>query len=70
MEDNHINYNIIFKDKDNIIKDFKNRNNYNKYKAIEQMDINNKVNMMIDKIKNASNDEIERLVYIIYEVFK
>ena len=72
LEDNHINYNIIFKDKDNIIKDFKNRNNYNKYKdkAIEQMDINNKVNMMIDKIKNASNDEIERLVYIIYEVFK
>lgn len=72
LEDNHINYNIIFKDKNNIIKDFKNRNNYNKYKdkAIEQMDINNKVNMMIDKIKNASKDEIERLVYIIYEVFK
>ena len=72
LEDNHINYNIIFRDKDNIIKDFKNRNNYNKYKdiAIEQMDVNNKVNMMIDKIKNASKDEIERLVYIIYEVFK
>ena len=72
LEDNHMNYNIIVKGKNNIIKDFKNRKKYNKYKdkAIEQMDINNKVNMMIDKIKNASNDEIERLVYIIYEVFK
>ena len=72
LEDKHINYNIIFRNKDNIIKDFKKINNYDKYKekAIEQMDINNKVNIMIDKIKNASREEIERLIYIVYEVFK
>lgn len=56
LEDNTINYNIIFRDKDNIIKDFKNRNNYLKFKdrALEKIDIDNKVNMIIDKIKKCS----------------
>ena len=72
LEDKHINYNIIFKNKENIIKDFKNRNTYNKYKDMvyEKIDIDSKVNMMIDKISNASKDEMERLMYIVYEVFK
>ena len=34
------------------------------------MDIDSKVNMMIDKINNASKEELERLMYIVYEVFK
>ena len=56
LEDNTINYNIIFRDKDNIIKDFKNRNDYLKFKdrALEKINIDNKVNMIIDKIKKCS----------------
>lgn len=53
LENKHISYNIIFKNKDNIIKDFKNRNTYNKYK-----------DMAYEKI------DIDRLMYIVYEVFK
>ena len=72
LDNNHINYNVIYNSKENIIRDFKKINNYSKYESLayEKMDIDSKVNMIIDKIKNASKDEIERLVYIIYEVFK
>ena len=72
LEDNHINYNVIYKNKDSLVKDFGKINNYSKYEnlALEKMDIDSKVNMIIEKIKNASKDEIERLVYIIYGVFK
>ena len=72
LEELHINYNIIYKNKDNVIKDFKKLNNYDKYKnkAYEKMDIDSKVNMVIDKINNASREQLDRLVYIIYEFFK
>ena len=72
LEDNTINYNVIFRDKDNIIKDFKNRNNYLKFKdrALEKIDIDNKVNMIIDKIKKCNKNDLERIFYIIYEYFK
>ena len=72
LDNNHINYNVIYNSKENIIRDFKKINKYSKYESLayEMMDIDSKVNMIIDKIKNASKDEIERLVYIIYEVFK
>lgn len=71
LEDNTINYNIIFRDKDNIIKDFKNRNNYLKFKdrALEKIDIDNKVNMIIDKIKKCNKNDLEKLFYIIYLLF-
>ena len=66
MEDNTINYNVIYRDKDNIIKDFKNRNNYLKFKdrALEKIDIDNKVNMIIDKIKKCSKNDLEKIFYI------
>lgn len=71
LEDNTINYNVIFRDKDNIIKDFKNRNNYLKFKdrALEKIDIDNKVNMIIDKIKKCSKSDLEKIFYIIYLLF-
>ena len=71
LEDNTINYNIIFRYKDNIIKDFKNRNNYLKFKdrALEKIDIDNKVNMIIDKIKKCNKNDLEKLFYIIYLLF-
>ena len=72
LEDNTINYNVIFRDKDNIIKDFKNRNNYLKFKdrALEKIDIDNKVNMIINKIKKCNKSDLERILYIVYEYFK
>lgn len=72
LEDNTINYNVIFRDKDNIIKNFKNRNNYLKFKdrALDKIDIDNKVNMIIDKIKKCNKSDLERIFYIIYEYFK
>lgn len=71
LEDNTINYNVIFRDKDNIIKDFKNRNNYLKFKdrALEKIDIDNKVNMIIDKIKKCNKSDLEKIFYIIYLLF-
>lgn len=71
LEDNTINYNVIFRDKDNIIKDFKNRNNYLKFKdrALDKIDIDNKVNMIIDKIKKCNKNDLEKLFYIIYLLF-
>ena len=72
LEDNTINYNVIFRDKDNIIKDFKNRNNYLKFKdrALDKIDVDNKVNMIIDKIKKCNKNDLEKIFYIIYEYFK
>ena len=72
QEELHINYNIIYKNKDSYVKDFKKINNYSKYEklAYEKMDIDSKVNMIIDKINNASREQLDRLVYIIYEFFK
>lgn len=71
LEDNYINYNIIYKDRDNIIKSFSNRNNYLKFKdrALEKIDIDNKVNMIIDKIKKCNKSDLEKLFYIIYILF-
>ena len=62
LEDNTINYNVIFK----------NRNNYLKFKdrALDKIDIDNKVNMIIDKIKKCNKSDLERIFYIIYEYFK
>ena len=72
LEDNHINYNIIYKNRDMEVKDFKKLNNYDKYRknAYEKMDIDSKVNILIDKIKNANRDELDKLIYIIYEFFR
>ena len=72
LEDNYINYNIIYKDRDNIIKSFSNRNNYFKFKdrALDKIDIDNKVNMIIDKIKKCNKNDLEKIFYIIYEYFK
>lgn len=71
LEDNYINYNIIYKDRDNIIKSFSNRNNYLKFKdrALDKIDIDNKVNMIIDKINNCNKNDLEKIFYIIYLLF-
>ena len=72
LDNNHINYNVIYKSKENIIRDFKKINNYSKYESLayEKMDIDSKVNMIIEKINNCNSYQLDKLVYIIYEFFK
>lgn len=74
LEDNHINYSITYlnKEKDNIYKDFKKLNNYNKFKdkALENMDRVNKINYVIERINNCSNDKLDKLLFILCEYFK
>lgn len=74
LEENHINYNITYlnKEKDNIYKDFKKLNNYNKFKdkALENMDRVNKINYVIERINNCSNDKLDKLLFILCEYFK
>lgn len=72
LDNNHINYNVIYKNKGNIIRDFKKINNYSKYESLayEKMDIDSKVNMIIEKINNCNSYQLDKIVYIIYEFFK
>lgn len=74
LEENHINYNITYlnKENENIYKDFKKLNNYNKFKdkALENMLRINKINYVIERINNCSNDKLDKLLFILCEYFK
>lgn len=72
LESNHINYNVIYKGRENIYKNYGKINNYNKYKdiALNNMDTINKIKLVNDKINNCSKEQLDRLVNIIYEYFK
>ena len=72
LENNHINYNVIYKNKDMVVKDYKKINNYSKYlnMAYDKMDMDSKVNMIIDKINKCDRDKLDKLIFILYEFFK
>ena len=61
LEDKKISYMVIYIDKDPLVKDFKKLNNYEVYKnkAIKKLDYVDKVNKIIDKIKNMNEEEFE-----------
>ena len=52
---------VIYIDKDPLVKDFKKLNNYEVYKnkAIKKLDYVDKVNKIIDKIKNMNEEEFK-----------
>ena len=52
---------VIYIDKDPLVKDFKKLNNYEVYKnkAIKKLDYVDKVNKIIDKIKNVNEEEFK-----------
>lgn len=52
---------VIYIDKDPLVKDFKKLNNYEVYKnkAIKKLDYIDKVNKIIDKIKNMKEEEFK-----------
>jgi len=72
LENNHINYNVIYKDRDMVVKDYKKINTYSKYldMAYEKMDMDSKVNIIIDKINKCDRDKLDKLIFILYEFFK
>ena len=61
LEDKKISYMVIYIDKDPLVKDFKKLNNYEVYKnkAIKKLDYVDKVNKIIDKIKNVNEEEFK-----------
>lgn len=64
LEDEKISYQIIYLDKDPLIKDYKKLNKYNlvKEKALHRLDYVNKVNMIIEKIKKMSEEEFSEFL--------
>ena len=61
LEDKKISYMVIYIDKNPLVKDFKKLNNYEVYKnkAIKKLDYVDKVNKIIDKIRNMNEQEFE-----------
>ena len=55
-----------------VVKDYKKINTYSKYldMAYEKMDMDSKVNMIIDKINKCDRDKLDKLIFILYEFFK
>lgn len=64
LEDNKISYQIIYTNNKPVIKDYKKLNNYDKFykKSLETMEIQNKVDIIVDKIKNASNEDLMKIL--------
>lgn len=64
LENRKISYRIIYFDKEPIEKNFKKLNKYGEYynKAIELLDKQKRIDIIIEKLKYASEDEIERII--------
>ena len=71
MEEKSINY--IIKGEEEIVKDYKKKNNYSKYldKSISRSSINRRINNILDKIskmdENKLNDIIDIIEDYVYE---
>lgn len=59
-----ISYQIIYDNDKPVIKDYKKLNNYNIFfsKSLFMIDRQNKIDMIIDRIKNFEEDDLEKLV--------
>lgn len=65
LEENNINY--IIKDKEEQIKDFKKKNNYDKYleKSITKDNINKRISNILEKINKLDNNKLNELLTLI-----
>lgn len=70
LEDYKISYQIIYKDREPVFKDFKKINKYIHFfkQSLYLIDKQNKIDMAIDKITNSSIIEIEKIMEAIYNV--
>ncbi len=64
LEENKISYQIIETNKDPVIKDFKKINNYNKAReeALKSLDAEERINNIVDKIKLATESQLEEIL--------
>ena len=72
LEDNKISYQIISRDKDPIVKDYKKINKYSKFKddAIKKNNLTVRINLIIEKIKNLSSEDALAMLEKIEECLK
>ena len=72
LEDKKISYQIISRDKDPVVKDYKKINNYLKYKdeAVKKNDVAIRLELLLEKIKSLSYEEALALLEKIEECLK
>ena len=70
LDDYKISYQIIYTDKNPIVKDYKKLNNYEAFytKSLYLIEKQNKIDIIVDKITNASSQEIDRLMEKLLDV--
>lgn len=68
LEDKKISYQVIYNDKNPLIKDFKNKSRYNEFRiaAIKKQDIKTKMDLLVSKI--SSIDDIDKLTMIMEKI--
>lgn len=64
LDENNISYQIIYYDKSKEVKDYRKLNNYIKFKklAMDNMDLIKKCDYLIEKLKNASKEQIDKII--------
>lgn len=72
LDQNKISYQIVFKDKDPIIHDFENNNMYDSYleKALLVIDKKNRIDLIVQKIKDSSDEQLEEILRIFEKCLK
>ena len=72
LEENKISYQIIYHDKDPIIKDYKKLNKYSNYvsKVKETLELNKQIDMIIDKIKFLDKKGLKEVIKILDSCIK
>ena len=70
LNENKISYQIVYTDKDPVIKEFGDENTYNEYlkKAIDKLNTKEKIDRICEGIKNASDEDIDKIFKYIEEV--
>ena len=70
LEDLKISYQIVYNDKKPVVKNYKILNKYKKYHidALYKMNKINRIDMAIKKIKDMSEDDLDKLLRIIENV--
>ncbi len=72
LDEKKISYQIVSRDRDPVVKDYKKINNYLKYKedAIKKNDIEIRLELLLEKIKNLSHEDAIALLEKIEEGLK
>lgn len=72
LEENKISYQVIYTDRNPLVKNYKKLNRYSEVviKVREKIDLNERIDLIIEKIKSADQEEILKIIERIEECFK